>query len=73
MGCGCGNRQRRARPGAAPELGATAASLPAGGWSWRVLLPDGSIEGGYDEIGAIRRAKDSGGTYEAVLPSGSCD
>lgn len=68
MGCGCRQRQRPAPQGdPAAMRGAPASPLPAGGWSWRVLLPDGSVESGYDEIGAIRRARDAGGTYEALL------
>jgi hypothetical protein len=69
MGCGCRQRQRNANPSILAEPGAPTLPLPAGGWSWRVLLPDGTVESGYDELGAVRRAKDSGGTYEAVLPS----
>lgn len=67
MGCNCGKvvRRRPLRP-----TTDTAPTQTAGGWVWRVLLPDGSVEDGYDEAGAVRRARDGGGTYEAVLPGG---
>lgn len=67
MGCNCGKNVRR-QP-LRPTTDRAAPTPPSTSWAWRVLLPDGTTEDGYDEAGAVRRARDAGGTYEAVLPS----